>query len=101
MTKKRDKEYGPKPQDVALKREDLPQRSAKLPSAYCKKLKAEHQFELDDIQVYKHISRPQGSKGPIVMTGFANWKTYRCTACGKKKSEREEHKLDNPVVLTN
>jgi hypothetical protein len=70
MTKKRDKEYGPKPQDVPLKRDEMTKSPAKLSQNYCKKGKAEHIFELNDVMGYSRL-----------------WcmKTYYCTVCGKKK----------------
>ena len=70
MTKKRDKEYGPKPQDVPLKHEEILQSPAKLPSSWCKKNKAEHIFELDSSIDYSERRCME---------------TYRCAACDKKK----------------
>jgi len=70
MTKKRDKEYGPKPQDIPLKREEIASAPSKKPLNYCKKGKAGHIFELNDVMDYSRL-----------------WcmKTYLCTVCGKKK----------------
>lgn len=70
MSKKRDREYGPKPQYVELKRENIAKSSAQLPHGYCKKGKAMHVFELDS-----SIDYSQG------------WcmKTYHCVICNKKK----------------
>ena len=99
MSKKRDKEYGPKPQDVPLKREYLPQSPAKLRSGYCKKGKGEHVFELIDVNAWKLLSHPQGLHGPAYLTGFWRWKTYRCSACGKKRLIDEQEMLDEPVLM--
>ena len=78
MTKKRDREYGPKPQDVPLKREELPRKPAKKASSYCKKGKAEHVFELNDVMNYSRI-----------------WciKVYCCTVCGKKKYSKGKREI--------
>ena len=70
MTKKRNREYGPKPQDVELKREEIPQKTAKLSANYCKKGKANHIFELESSTSYPRLFDVQ---------------TYQCTVCGKKK----------------
>lgn len=97
MSKKRYK-HEPKPQDVPLKREELPARSAKLPPGYCKRLKSEHLYELDHIDTYKHRSHPQGWRGPCYITGSTEWKWYRCSGCGKKRYEIERHELDVPII---
>ena len=98
MSKKRDREYGPKPQDVPLRREDLPQHPARLRSGYCKKRKAEHLYELDHTDTYRHRSHSQGIGGPCYITGWTDWKWYRCTGCGKKRYEVERHELDEPRI---
>lgn len=98
MTKKRDKEYGPKPQDVPLKREEIPQSPAKIQSGYCKKAKAKHEFELDDVMIYTFTSHPQGYSGPEYITELWRLKYYRCVVCGKKKLISEKEKLDEPVL---
>ena len=74
MSKRRDREYGPKPQDVELKREDLPQRPARLLPNYCKKGKAEHVFELEE-----------RIKHPWLIKSYSCMESYRCAVCGKKK----------------
>ena len=79
MTKKRDKEYGPKPQDVPLKHEEILRSPAKLPSSWCKKNKAEHVFALDS---------------SLNCSGQWYMKTYRCAACGKKKRVLNPHLID-------
>lgn len=97
MTKKRDKEYGPKPQDTPLKREDLPPSPAKKPAGYCKKRKAEHLFELDEVITYKKIGPLDRRPGyPLFIKGFTDYKIYRCTTCRKKKYERVETIFDIP-----
>lgn len=101
MTKKRDDEYGPKPQDVPLLREELPPSPAKKRSGYCKKGKAEHEFELADLWVCKDRIYPKGSaSAQCYLIGLIHWKIYRCTVCGKKKRVRDEYKLEEPVLLS-
>lgn len=98
MSKKRDKEYGPKPQDVPLKQEYLPQSPAKMPSGYCKKAKAEHTFELVDVYVFKILNKHKPGV-PRHVAELWNWKTYQCTICGKKKRVDETYKLDGPAPI--
>lgn len=83
---------------VEQKAEELPRSPAKMPRDYCKRLKGEHVYELAEVRTYKHYSYPQGYTGPRYLAGWADWKEYRCTGCGKKRMEREETKLDSPVV---
>lgn len=93
----RDQRYGVKPRNVALTRETLPQLSAKMPHGYCKRLKAVHVFELADVKVYKQHSYLGNYAGPMYLVGLTHYKEYRCTGCGKKRVDREEFKLDQPV----
>jgi hypothetical protein len=69
-------------------------------SGYCKKRKAEHEFELDEVMTFKHLGYPPDTprQGPLYIKGFTDYKIYRCTACKKKKVEWVEQELDDPVL---
>ena len=93
----RDWRNGPKPRNVELTREDLPQLPARLKADYCKRLKGAHVYELANVKTYKHLSRPSGYPGPLYVRGWTDYKEYRCTGCQKKRVERIETNLDVPV----
>lgn len=94
----RDWRYGVKPRNVEPKRETLPLTPAKLPGGYCKRLKGEHVYELADVKTYLSFQSIPRFAGPMYLVGWTDYKEYRCTGCGKKRVEREETKLDNPVL---
>ena len=79
---------GPTRQEAAaaLTRESLPPSPARLPPGFCKRLKAAHCYELDSVVSYPHRAYRAGR---MVTTGVTDYKTYRCTGCGKKRAQRE------------
>ena len=98
-TTRRAYRYGAHPQELRADstREDMPRTPARLPRDYCKRIKGAHAYELDNVKTYPWQSYPYGYAGGRYMTGWTDYKEYRCVGCGKKRIDREETHLDNPV----